>query len=256
MHRTVRLHARPGSLLAAIPIAILARLCLSSPAAIPHLLCADLALIAVAIAGIERRNAAMLAAAALSAGLCLFGLLLLPFVIAIAIQRRAGLRAVPPALLAGALGPACGHADARMAGASPTGLWAIADALPDHGAALTALLVAGLSGAILWHAAGMTIRPLVGTATLDTLLFATTGVALLAPVSADSLIAPLALAVASGRRRPAASIAATLMLAHLGLPALATLPLLVAVATCATVPVRRAANDNMPWRPRSVRLAA
>ncbi|MES2421308.1 MAG: hypothetical protein V4595_08410 [Pseudomonadota bacterium] len=195
----------------------------------------DLAVIAVFIAASERRHKAMLAAAGLACGLAVYGAMLLPLAIGLAINRR-----IRPLMLL--LTPLFACITIVALGApslapSWIGFWS---ALPQP--EMTGLLAALALGSLAWLTATLSARPILPDMLTAATLICGLGYALVMP--GVSMAMPLALALIYRDRRISLLTAFAALMAALGLPMPATLILAVTLALVMKPLIAPAANDN------------
>ncbi len=199
-----------------------------------NMLC-DLALIAVFVAASERRHKAMLAAAGLACGLAVYGAMLAPLAIGLAISRRVAPRRLLLAPLLACI--AILTLGTPPLGSSSIGIWSEA---PQP--ALIGLLAALALGSLAWLTAMLSARPLMPDALPAAALTCTLGYAFVMPGA--SMAVPLALALGYWDRRISLLTGVAALMAELNLPIPATLTLAVALVLVAKPLLGSAANDN------------
>ena len=199
-----------------------------------NLLC-DLALIAALVAACERRHAAMMVAAGLACGLGVFGAMLVPLAIGLAVSRRIAARLL-------LLVPLSACAAIIILGAPPLvpsaiGLWSTVFR-PEMAGLLAALAL----GSLAWLTATLSARPLMPDRVPTAGLTCALTCALVMP--GVSMAVPFALIFRYGDRRIMCLVAFAALLAALALPIPATLALATALVLAARPLVAPFANDN------------
>lgn len=226
----------------AVPIAPLLGLTVTAEVALSYgagsfasnLLC-DLALVAVFVAASERRHKAMLAATGLACGLAVYGAMLLPLAIGLAINRR-----IRPRMLLLTPLVACITIVALgtpSLSASWIGLWS-AIREPE----MTGLLAALALGSLAWLTATLSARPLMPD--MLTAATLTCGLCYALVMPGASMAIPLALALVHRERRISLPTEVAALMAAAGLLIPATLTLAVTLALTAKPFLAPAANDN------------
>lgn len=199
-----------------------------------NLLC-DLALIAALVAACERRHTAMMIAAGLACGLGVFGAMLVPLAIGLAVSRRIAARLLM-------LVPLSACAAIILLGAPPLvpsaiGVWSTVFR-PET----TGLLVALALGSLAWLTATLSARPLMPDMVPTAALTCALTYALVMP--GVSIAIPLALTFRYGARRLVWLVAFAALMAAFALPIPATLALAAALVLAARPLLPPFANDN------------
>ena len=200
--------------------------------------CGLLSIFAIAVAAREHRHLAMLTAAGIAIGLASYALMLLPVVVAIAIQSR--VRWGDVAVLPIAVGVVwIVVPDARSIETAST-LWTLSQAFPDHVPRLEAFWGATAIGVSAWFAAIYSVRRLTARQISKTMLLSVLTLTLLTPAPIEAVFATLVLALASRDARSVFLISVALLVP----PSIGLFFLLIAAAFIAVDAIPRAANDN------------